>query len=218
MIGGCRRDLRGEGQQSDIRLYDRQVDGPILFLGREDSAILAHLRTLADPVLALAPLEPVDTAFLDAHDPAFIVSHGYKVILRQPVLDRFPGRAINLHISHLPWNRGIAPNLWSVLEDTPAGVSLHHIDAGVDTGDLIAQRRITIDDDETLSASYDRLQSEIADLFRETWPAIRAGRAERRAQEGPGSVHTYADTDAVAHLLTDGWDTPAGVLRGRLRR
>lgn len=46
---------------------------------------------------------------------------------------------MNLHISYLPWNKGADPNFWSCIDGTPAGVTLHHIDAGVDTGDIIAQ-------------------------------------------------------------------------------
>ena len=38
----------------------------------------------------------------------FLVSYGYRHILRKNVLDLFPDRAVNLHIAYLPWNRGAA--------------------------------------------------------------------------------------------------------------
>jgi methionyl-tRNA formyltransferase len=193
------------------------VAGPILFLGREDSPILAHLREAEPDVRVLGADEPLELPALEEMAPDLLVSHGYRRIIRPPVLERFPDRVVNLHISLLPYNRGTDPNLWSVLEDTPAGVSVHFVDEGVDTGDVIAQREVALADDETLATSYARLQEEMAALFRETWPAIRAGTAGRRPQTGPATVHRAADRTAVEHLLTRGWDTPLGELRGRLR-
>jgi hypothetical protein len=180
----------------------------VLFLGRADSLVLAHLRESED-VTALGPSEPVTPA----HDARIAVSHGYRLILRRDVLDRIP--AINLHIAYLPYNRGADPNLWSVLEDTPAGVTIHHVDEGVDTGDLIARRRVALDDErDTLATAYAKLQAAMADLFREQWPAIAAGTAPRTPQPPGGTSHRVAERAGVEHLLTHGWDTRLGALRG----
>jgi methionyl-tRNA formyltransferase len=195
----------------------RSVAGPILFLGREDSPVRAHLLEVEPGVVCLGPSEPLTPALLDEREPAFAVVHGYRIILRRPVLERLPDRVVNLHISYLPYNRGADPNLWSALEDTPAGVSIHYVDEGVDTGDVIAQRRLELADSDTLAESYAALQDALAGLFRAHWPAIRAGTCPRTPQSGPGTSHRVADRAAVEHLLTAGWDTPVGELRGRLR-
>jgi methionyl-tRNA formyltransferase len=194
----------------------RPVAGPVLFLGREDSPILAHLREVEPAVVALGPEEPLTVERIDELDPSMAVIHGYRLILRRPVLDRLPDRVVNLHISYLPYNRGADPNLWSILEDTPAGVSIHYVDEGVDTGDLIARRRLDFGDDETLASSYAALQDAALELFREHWPAIREGTCERRPQPSGGTTHRLADREAVEHLITEGWDTPLGALRGRV--
>ena len=196
----------------------RSVPRPVLFLGREDSAILAHLREVEPSVVALGPAEPLTVERIDDLDPVMAVVHGYRLILRRPVLDRLPDRIVNLHISYLPYNRGADPNLWSLLEDTPAGVTIHYVDEGVDTGDVIAQRRLELADDETLATSYAALQAAMLELFREHWPSIREGRCGRRPQLGSGTSHRVADRAAVEHLLTAGWDTPVGALRGAHRR
>jgi methionyl-tRNA formyltransferase len=122
---------------------------------------------------------------------------------------------INLHISLLPYNRGADPTLWSVLEDTPAGVTIHYIDEGVDTGDVIAQRPVELTGDDTLATAYAKLQHAMVELFREQWPAISAGTNERAPQPPGGTAHKVADRAAVEHLLTEGWDTPVHALRGR---
>lgn len=182
--------------------------GPIAFLGREDSPVLAHLRSVEADVRAVGPSEPFEPA-----GARLAVSHGYRLIVRRPVLDRLP--IVNLHIAYLPFNRGADPTLWSVLEATPAGVTIHYMDEGVDTGDVIAQRAVTLADDDTLATAYAKLQAAMTDLFREQWPAIAAGTCGRSPQTPGGTTHKVADRAAVEHLLTDGWNTPIGALRGR---
>jgi methionyl-tRNA formyltransferase len=181
----------------------------VLFLGAPDSPILAHLREAGIDVTQTADKISDQTADL-------IVSHGYRHILSEATLDRFPV-AINLHISYLPWNRGADPNFWSWLEDTPKGVTIHHVDAGIDTGDVIARREVGFEGDEwTLAASYARLQDELVDLFREVWPLVREGRAPRTPQEGDGTFHRSAERARYDELLTEGWNTPVAEL-SRLR-
>jgi methionyl-tRNA formyltransferase len=186
----------------------RAMAGPIAFLGREDSPVLAHLRALEDEVAAVGPSQP-----FAPRGAVLAVSHGYRLIVRRPVLDALP--IVNLHIAYLPYNRGADPTLWSVLEGTPAGVTIHYMDEGVDTGDVIAQREVALADDDTLATAYTKLQDAIAALFREHWPAIRAGTCARTPQPSGGTAHRVADRAAVEHLLTHGWDTPIGPLRGR---
>ncbi len=156
--------------------------------------------------------ERLTPPLLRALAPDWIISHGYRHILPPEVLALRPDRFVNLHISLLPWNRGADPNFWSFLEGTPKGVTVHHIDAGVDTGDIIAQREITFDGGETLAGSYDVLQRAVVGLFAETWPGLRTGRAERRRQPAGGTIHRARDKEPFLHLLARGWDTPVAVL------
>src|ERR1700733_14616784 len=182
----------------------------VLFLGPPESVVLAFLKTAETSVVQT--MEPLDDAFLDRDSADFLVSHGYRHIIKQKVLDRFPRRAVNLHISYLPWNRGADPNLWSFIENTPKGVTIHYLDAGIDTGDIIAQKKVEFAPDDTLRTSYERLQREIADLFVEHSTEILAGPCDRLKQSGAGSFHRIADREKVAHLLTSGWETCVGHL------
>jgi methionyl-tRNA formyltransferase len=177
----------------------------VLFLGPPDSLVLDFLKSTEADVFQT--MEPLDEAFFARTRIDFLVTHGYRHILRPSVLDRFPRRAVNLHISYLPWNRGADPNLWSIIENTPKGVSIHYLDAGIDTGDLIAQKAVEFAPGETLRTSYTRLQSEIAQLFAILWRRIRDEKCDAVKQTGAGSFHRVADRERVAHLLTNGWDT-----------
>lgn len=188
----------------------------ILFLGYPDSGLIPWLRQRGEDVFVREEkLTPAD--FQNAEFD-FLVSYGYRHILKKDVLDRFPSRAINLHVSFLPWNRGADPNAWSFLEDTPKGVTIHHIDEGVDTGDIIVQQLVDLPEHETLAQTYGRLQDSIQALFRENWDQIRAGRAKRLPQPAGGSVHKRSDRSRFEKLLTAGWDTPVSQLVNRLPR
>lgn len=181
----------------------------ILFLGEPSSEIFQFLTRVGEEVLGmdqiLLPGDVVGAGF------DFLVSHGYRHILKSDVLECFPvGRAVNLHISLLPWNRGADPNFWSWLEQTPKGVSVHCISEGIDTGSLLTQRHVTFGYGQTLASSYQKLQAELVGLFCENWDAIRTDAVEPQPQEGEGSYHKRNDLKAYRHLLVDGWDTPVG--------
>lgn len=145
----------------------------------------------------------------------FIVSYKYRYLIRQPILQKYERKAINLHISYLPWNRGADPNLWSFLEDTPKGVTIHYIDSGLDTGDIIAQQMVTFSPQDTLKTSYEHLTATIEDLFVSEWPTIRSGKVEGTVQPVGGSYHRMADKQAYSHLLADSWETPIERLLGK---
>lgn len=186
----------------------------VLFLGPDTSPILQTIRLGGDEVVQ------TENRVEGAAGYDWIVSHGYRYILKQPILDQVRGQAINCHISLLPWNRGADPNFWSYYENTPSGVSVHFIDMGIDTGDLIAQTEIEKFTfwERTLRETYDRLQSALAQVFAQNWSNIRIGECERIPQPKGGSFH-YA-RELPAHILSRGWDTLLSEVReaGSLRR
>ncbi|BFG75054.1 hypothetical protein PTKU46_30870 [Paraburkholderia terrae] len=163
---------------------------------------------------------PVSAQEIAALAPDLIVSHSYPHILKRDVLAAAPDRFINLHISLLPYNRGADPNLWSFLDETPKGVSIHLIDEGIDTGALLLQREVSFDEDsETLGSSYAKLQQTIGELFMENWSSLRDGRIAPRAQSGAGTFHRASEFAALKDSLlgNDGWNVPIPVLRQRYR-
>jgi methionyl-tRNA formyltransferase len=148
----------------------------------------------------------------------WVISWGYRQILKAELLGRFKRPPINLHISLLPWNRGADPNLWSFLEDSPKGVTIHQLDAGIDTGPILTQSEVKFQGEETLKSSYDILQAKIEALFLEKWPEIYSGRLKGVPQAPGGSYHRISDRKRVEHLLTRGWDTPVKELTGQLAK
>lgn len=189
----------------------------VLLLGAHCRAIEGLVRQSGcEPISTEAPLT---MEMIEAAGAAMAVSYGYRHIIRQGIIDALNGRVINMHISLLPWNRGADPNLWSFLEDTPKGASIHYIDRGIDTGDIIAQEEVFFHEPgHTLRTTYQALSRTIESLFAQAWPSIVSGTDSRRPQPKGGSLHYLKDKDNYMHLLAGlGWDTPVARLVGKAK-
>jgi len=185
----------------------------ILFLGASDSPVFLWLKQQGEDVHST--LDKITVDYVLENKFNFLISYGYRFILKKEILDLFPNRAINLHISYLPYNRGADPNFWSFIDGTPKGVTIHYLDEGVDTGDIIVQKGVVFDslESETLASSYQKLHIEIQNLFFQNWEAIKNQKCSRRPQVGNGTVHKKKDKEALLHLIEkDGWDTKLSVL------
>jgi methionyl-tRNA formyltransferase len=148
--------------------------------------------------------EPETLAAIRALNPAIGLSLYFGYILRAELIDVFPQGVINLHPSYLPYNRGQYPNVWSIVEGTPAGVTLHYIDSGIDTGDLIAQREVPVSATETGATLYTKLEEASVRLFREVWPMVRDGTAPRTPQPRTGGTyHRTRDVEQIDEIHLD---------------
>ncbi len=125
-------------------------------------------------------------------------------ILSRQVLALSRQGFINFHPSLLPYNRGKHYNFWAIVEECPFGVTLHFVDEGVDTGDIVAQRSIGYDWCDTGETLYRKAQTEIFDLFCEWYPRIRSGDISRTAQDaGAGSFHKAAELEEASRIDLD---------------
>jgi methionyl-tRNA formyltransferase len=133
--------------------------------------------------------------------PDLIVSYNYAHKVPKAILNKVPG--INLHIGYLPWNKGAYPVLWSALQRTPMGVTIHWMDENIDTGQVIVQERVRYNEHDTLRHIYDRCHRHIQHLFMSHWFNIT---------EIVGNRHYKFEQGALQ--LRDGWDTTVEHLRG----
>lgn len=186
----------------------------ILYLGPAKLHIIEFLKSFGDEVIQVEH-KINDVSEVNEYD--FIISYGYRHIIKKQIVDKFYRRSINLHIAYLPWNKGADPNLWSFLEDTPKGVTIHYIDEGLDTGDIIAQKIVEFSNDETLRTSYEKLIIEIEQLFMANWLDIKNGKIIPKNQLNKGTSHKKNDKLKWEHLLIKGWDTPIIELIGKAK-
>jgi len=166
--------------------------------------IIAAAGVPADCIFDGAALrDPAVLAQIGALGAELALSVYFGYVLRPEFLALF-GSVLNLHPALLPYNRGAHPNVWSLVEGTPAGVTLHHVDPGIDTGDLVAQAEVPVEPIDTAETLYHKLEAASLALLAATWPAIRAGRAPRRPQPaGHGSSHRVRDLAALDRVDLD---------------
>ncbi|MCC6952955.1 MAG: formyl transferase, partial [Deltaproteobacteria bacterium] len=124
---------------------------------------------------------------------------------------------VNTHPSYLPYNRGKHYNFWALVEQCPFGVTLHFIDGGVDTGDIIAQQEIPYSWEDTGESLYRRAQIAMFELFRETYPHLRSGGITRHKQDlSVGTAHKANELENASRIELDR-SYPARDLLNRLR-
>lgn len=135
-------------------------------------------------------------------DIALSVFFGY--ILKPEFLNLIPEGCINIHPAYLPYNRGSYPNVWSIIEGTPAGATIHYIDTGIDTGDIIAQEQIPIEPVDTGETLYRKQEEASITLFQKTWPLIRTKQAPCIPQpHQEGTFHRKKDVVQIDHIDLD---------------
>lgn len=152
--------------------------------------------------------EPINLEILIKLEIDYIICFGYKYIICKDVINHLPNRIFNLHISYLPFNKGYYPNLWSHIEKTPSGVSIHQIDEGIDTGKIHFRKKVEIEiQTNTLETSYLTLIQEIEKLFSDNWGLIRSGASRGFIPKEKGSYHLKREGDFVLEKLNEGWKT-----------
>jgi methionyl-tRNA formyltransferase len=121
---------------------------------------------------------------LQAAAPDVIAVWSYSMLLPQAVLAVPRLGAVNVHGGLLPDYRGGHVMQWALINgETQTGVTLHYMDAGIDTGPVIAEARFPIEADDDAVRVRSRLKTSGVDLLRRWWPQIAAGTAPRAPQD-----------------------------------
>jgi methionyl-tRNA formyltransferase len=108
---------------------------------------------------------------------------------------------INTHPSLLPHNRGKHYNFWAIVEQRPFGVTLHFVDEGIDSGDIICQVPIPCSWEDNGQTLYVKAQNSMITLFQEAYPQIRAGTFTRRPQDlTAGSIHFAKELEPASFI------------------
>jgi methionyl-tRNA formyltransferase len=126
---------------------------------------------------------PEFVAVLRGLEPDLIVSMHYPVIFKLPILEIPPLGCVNEHPSRVPAGRGMTPSSWHMLVgDSHNWITLHYLNEGIDTGDVIMQGSVEITPEDTGVTTGRKLSEEGHRIFGEVLPLIREGRAPRIPQ------------------------------------
>ena len=147
--------------------------------------------------------------------PDLIAVAAYGQILPQGILALPRFGCLNVHTSLLPKYRGAAPIQWAILNDDPeTGVTIMKMDAGLDTGDIIAEDKTPIGPEDTSQTLHDRLAEMGAALLVRTIPEYAGGKLLPHPQPAEGVTH------APKIKKQDGridWTMPARFIWNRVR-
>jgi phosphoribosylglycinamide formyltransferase-1 len=171
-----RLGVLGSGKGSNFRaIMERIFDGRlgaevrIVISDVDDSGILSLARDFQVPALYVRPgrfrtkLEPeveedIVRLLLEAN-VEFVVLAGFMRIVKQPLLNAFPRRIINIHPSLLPkfpgleaWKQALAAG------EKVTGCTVHYVDAAVDAGEILGKEMVPILPDDTPEALHARIQ------------------------------------------------------------
>jgi methionyl-tRNA formyltransferase len=148
-------------------------------------------------------------------EPAVIVVAAFGQILRKPVLELPPRGCLNVHASLLPRYRGAAPIPAAILAgDRVTGVTIMHMDEGMDTGPILAQAECPITPDDTTGSLSARLAELGARLLVETLPAWLGGQIDAQPQDD--ALATYCPLIRKQDGRLD-WTLPAAQLDRQVR-
>jgi methionyl-tRNA formyltransferase len=142
-------------------------------------------------------------AALRARGPDFALSAHFCEILPAEIF-RLPRHGVaNLHSAFLPYNRGHWPEVWSIVRGTPAGMTLHYISEGIDTGDIIDQVRVAIAAEDTCDSLARKIEIAGIELVLRNWEALVHGRATRSPQRERFPINLHAHLDRISEIHLD---------------
>jgi methionyl-tRNA formyltransferase len=155
---------------------------------------------------------PDAAAALERLELDALVVVAYGLILPAAVLALPKLGCFNIHASLLPRWRGAAPIQRALLAgDTATGVTIMRMEAGLDTGPILAAREVQMGERETAGSLHDRLAPLGGELLVETLDAIAAGRAHQQPQSQIGV--SYAEKITKAEALIDWREAATSILR-----
>jgi len=129
---------------------------------------------------------------------------------------------INTHPSLLPKHPGSYPVFWTALNGERAGISIHLMDEGIDTGPIIYQKEVFYSEDETFRALHTRTRYKIVDGLEVVLDKIRAGLSVSteivKNIQLHGSAHKKFEAELMISKLDNGWDTPISEARNILQK
>jgi UDP-4-amino-4-deoxy-L-arabinose formyltransferase/UDP-glucuronic acid dehydrogenase (UDP-4-keto-hexauronic acid decarboxylating) len=136
------------------------------------------------PVFAPADINhPMWVEKIRESRPDILFSFYYRQLIRRDILDIPKAGCLNLHGSLLPKYRGKAPINWVLVNgERETGVTLHYMTPRPDDGDIVAQKRIAVSDDDTALTLHRKAAQAAEKLLDEILPSIKNGTAPRIPQ------------------------------------
>ena len=159
--------------------------------------------------------EPECIEVLKKYEADVVVVIAFGQILPKEILEMTPYGCVNVHASLLPKYRGAAPIQWAVINgEKVSGVTTMQMDEGLDTGDILLEKEIVLDEKETGGSLHDKIAEEGARLCVKTLEALEKGEVTPKKQgESPTEYARMLDKS----LGNIDWTTSAETIERLIR-
>jgi methionyl-tRNA formyltransferase len=182
---------------------DKPDNTEVVFLGINDTGrkIYEWLCNQSDVEVRALLTTEAQLSIIPELQPDIVVAAGYRHILPDSILGIPDKGCVNVHPGYLPNGRGFYPNVWSIIEDCPAGATIHYMDSGIDTGPIIARKKIKKQFDDNAASLYERIEMASVQLFKRYWSDIKSCTTTTTEQfKEEGTYHSRADFEEVCRL------------------
>jgi len=183
--------------------------------GTRYDSVFEFARARGLPVMRGRGRDVETERFIREAAPELLWITDYRYLLPARLLALAPRGAINLHPSLLPAYRGRAPLNWAILRgETSVGLTAHVVDDCMDSGPILAQRRIELTDEDDVGDALVRLMPLYGALPREIIPALAAGSVTAVQQDHRLATEFPSRTPADGHI---DWTQPALTVHNLIR-
>jgi methionyl-tRNA formyltransferase len=152
---------------------------------------------------------------LEQRKPDLILVWSYPMILPRAVIDIPDRGCINVHMGLLPQYRGVNGVRWALLNgEQETGVTMHYMDEGIDTGDMISRVSFPITPEDDILSLMKKSRIAGLHLLKTTWPQIEAGNVQRMPQDESQAGY-YSAAMEPAEVID--WSKPAVEIHNLIR-
>ncbi|MBN8981882.1 MAG: hypothetical protein J0I29_11500 [Rhizobiales bacterium] len=131
-------------------------------------------------------------AELESFNPDLILINSYSMILSPDVLSIPRGSTINVHGALLPQYRGANVTEWALInEEYQSGVTMHRVDAGIDTGAIVDQESVPLRFEDTWIDARARINRATDVLLKKRMPLVLAGQIDAKPQDESQAHHWH---------------------------
>ncbi len=161
------------------------------------------------PVLVQPKFDSVDyKLFIDEFIKMkfdMLLCNSYSMVIRKDVLESVKFNAVNIHWSLLPFNRGPNPTQWAIIKDEKkTGITMHYINEGLDTGDIIFQIEEEISEQDTWISINERLKEKSEMFIKDGLDCIIKGKNKRSKQnESIATINKRLNPDSPKIIFSE---------------
>jgi len=148
--------------------------------------------------------DPEFIKLLHEYNPDLLISMSFNQILRSDIINFAPLGFINCHAGKLPFYRGRNPLNWAIINDEKSiGVTVHFIDEGIDTGDIVTQLEVPILESDNYGTLLDKTIDACPKALLDAVTKLNSGDYERIIQTDIDPIGTYFGRRVVGDEVID---------------